>query len=392
MAVMTCVDDLLDVASDVLSARVGRTVDLLDAMQLESKSTVIRARVSSTGEDLPSTVIIKHVTDEEFDQPGHTGPPSRFLNEWSALEFLTDLDGEVAPRLIAADEGKGLTIVEDLGDLPTLENLLSAGLESSAMDGLEVAGELLGRLHAMSRDLEDEFAFIQSRLGTRSPLSDSTVDQRGREDVFLAILHSLGIEPGKQFWDDLHGLESLIHDGSPFRSLIHADAGPHNVLVNAADSRLIDFEFAVYGDVFSDAVGARLGFPQTMSVGQVPMRAVETLEASYREAIAAGIPQAEDDALFGRHLTAACGHWALNRWRAAWRDHPSAAPSREPPAEAVVRGSRSLWLVIDGFVAAVDEFGEFEALADALCRFRARATARWPELEPAPVYPAFRNL
>lgn len=49
-------------------------------------------------------------------------------------------------------------------------------------------------------------------------------------------------------------------------------------------------------------------------------------------------------------------------------------------------------VVIDGFVAAADEFGEFEALADALRRFRVRATERWPELESAPVYPAFRNL
>lgn len=389
---MSSVDSLLQAASSVLTVAAGQRVGLVDAVVLESENTVIRARMSPSHDDLPATVVVKQVTDVEFDQPGHSGPPSRFLNEWATLEFLTGIDDSIAPKLIAADMGHGLTIVEDLGELPTLESLLSGRDPALALDGLETAGRLLGRLHATSRSLSGHFASIQARLGTGSPMSDATIDQRERRDVFFAILGSMEIGPGKGFWDEIVTLETLVLEDSPFRSLIHADAGPHNVLISADSSRLIDFEFATYGNSLCDAVGARLGFPQTIGVGQVPTRAVERLEHAYRESLLPGIPEAEDDVLFRRHLTAACGHWALNRWAYAWRDHLSAALDADLPTDSAVRATNGVWLVIDGFVAAAGESGEFRVVGDALRRFREAATQRWPELGPGSVYPALRNL
>jgi hypothetical protein len=389
---MTSVDSLLQAASAVLTRETGKRVGLVDPVVLESENTVIRASVSPSHDDLPATVVVKHVTDDEFDRPDHTGPSSRFLNEWASLEFLTGIDDSIAPKLVAADRRHQLTIVEDLGDLATLESLLSGHQPAMALNGLETAGRLLGRLHAGSRSLEREFSSIQNRLGTRSPLSDSTIDQRERRDVFLATLASMRIAPGRRFWDEIVTLETLVLEDSPFRSLIHADAGPHNVLISGDCSRLIDFEFATYGNSLCDAVGARLGFPQTMSVGQVPATAVEMLEHAYRESLLTGVPQGEDDGLFRRHLTAACGHWALNRWAYGWRDHLGAIRDAERPPAGVVRAMTGVWLVIDGFVTAAQEFGEFQVVADALERFRDAATQRWPELGPGLVYPALRNL
>jgi len=389
---MISVDSLLEAASSVLTARMGARVRLADAGSLQSDSLVIRARVSTSARILPPTVIVKHVTDEEFDRPGHSGPPSRFLNEWATLEFLTDLDAGVAPRLIAADMGIGLTIIQDLGTLTNQEIILFGNDQAVALDGLETAGRLLGVLHARCRGREDEFVSLQGRLGTRSPMSDSTIDQRGRRDEIFAAFAAMGIDPGERFWDEVVELESLVHDDSPFRTLIHADAGPHNVLISGGVSRLIDFEFAVFGNALCDVVGARLGFPQTMGVGQVPTVARARLEDAYREAVVPGIPNGEDDALFRRHLTAACGHWALNRWAHGWRAHLSSIPDDERPTEAAVTAMKSLWLVIDGFVAASRDYGEFELVADALGRSRETATKRWPELESAPVYPSLRNL
>jgi hypothetical protein len=389
---MISVDSLLEAASNLLTARVGSRVRLADAGSLQSDNVVVRARVSTSARSLPPTVIVKHVTDEGFDQPGHAGPPSRFLNEWATLQFLTDLDAEVAPRLIAADREIGLTIIEDLGALPNLENILVGDDEGAAWDGLGTAGRLLGELHAIGREREGDFVSLQSRLGTRSPMSDSTIDQRGRRDECFAAFEAMGVDPGARLWNEVIELESLIHDDSPFRSLIHADAGPHNVLISSGVSRLIDFEFAVFGNALCDVVGARLGFPQTMGVGQVPTVARARLEDAYREAVVPGIPNGEDEALFRRHLAAACGHWALNRWTHGWRAHLSSIPDGERPTEAAVTAMKSLWLVIDGFVAASRDYGAFQLVADALGRSRETATKRWPELVPAPVYPALWNL
>jgi len=118
---------------------------------------------------------------------------------------------------------------------------------------------------------------------------------------------------------------------------------------------------------------------------------VETFEHAYRSAVVLGIPRAEDDAVFRRHLTAACGHWALNRWASGWRDHLSRSRASQTTIGAI-EASKSVWLVIDGFVEASRKFGEFEVVAEALGRFREEMVRRWPELGPAAVYPALRNL
>jgi len=380
--------ELLEAAAQVLASRFGREIDLIDPEDLESQNSVVRARVSSPKGDLPATVIVKHVTDEKFDLPEHSGPPSRFLNEWAALEFLTGLGAEVAPKLIGADRSVGLIILEDLGELATLERLLFDDGEEEALRGLEETGRLLGQLHSIASGREDDFLSIQTHLGTRSPLSDSTNDQRGRRTEFAAALDAMGVVADERFWDEVLDLEALVHDDSLFRSLIHADAGPQNVLMADKDSRLIDFEFAVYGNALCDVVGARLGFPQTMGAGGVPRSAVGRLEGAYRDAAAEGIPQVEDTVVFKRHLTAASGHWALNRWANAWWAHLGPIDADEEPTDDAVRAMRSVWLVVDGFLAASGESGQFQVVADALGEFREAAVERWPGLEPSPVYPA----
>lgn len=389
MAAMPDVDGLVAAAARLLTAELGPEVALSDAVALESGNSVIRvtARVS----DSPSQLIVKHVSSVEFDQPDHTGPPSRFLTEWVALDFLASLRANVSPRLIAADRDARLLVVEDLGDWPSLETVLLADDAAAARRGLEDMGRLLGGLHAASRGHEEAFISRQRRVGTGSPLSDSTIDQRDRRDVFYGALGAVGLAPEGGFWDEVVELEALIHEDSPFRSLIHADAGPHNVLLAVGGSRLIDFEFAVYRNALCDVVGPRLGFPQTMATGVVTRDAVLAMETAYRLAVATSIPESEDDTVFHRHRAAAAGHWALNRWAYLWRDHLAPMTVGERPGERIARAIADTQLVLGGFVAAARETNDFMAVADTAEAFTSALVKRWPDLEPGPVYPALRN-
>lgn len=386
---MPDVDGLVATAAQLLTAHLGHDVALSDAIALESGNWVVRA--IARGSDSSSRVIIKHVSSIEFDQPDHTGPPSRFLNEWAALDFLAGLRAKVSPTLITADRHARLIIVADLGDGPSLETVLLEDDAEAARQGLEDMGRLLGELHAAARGHEEAFVSRQTRVGTRSPLSDSTIDQRDRHDAFFRALGAMGITPGGGFWDEVVEMETLIHEGSPFWSLIHADAGPHNVLLADEGSRLIDFEFSVYRNAMCDLVGPRLGFPQTMATGEVTEDAVLAMETAYRLAVAESIPESEDDGIFHRHRAAAAGHWALNRWAHIWRDHVGQIGVGEKPSERFARAVGDTLLVFGGFVAAAGETGDFTAVAKAVAGFTSGLMRRWPDLEPAPIYPALRN-
>jgi hypothetical protein len=390
---MPAADILLANAALALSNTMDRPVKLAEPSELESDALVLRARIDPAG-IRPRTVIVKQVTDTKFDQPGHEGPSQRFLNEWASLEFLTSLGlgADICPALLCADLEGGFLVLGDFGDHPNLQNVLLSDQPHLARAGLVRFGRALGRMQAAAHLVEPRFHDIQQSLGTGSPRCDSTIDQRPREELFFECLSDLGIRPERGFWDDVFRIESTIHDQTPFWSLLHADAGPQNFLVGDGVGALIDFEYATYGNGLCDVVGARLGFPQTTRAMAVAPADAASLETAYREEASTAIPAVGDDALFSTSLTAAAGHWALNRWAAAWRRQvlPLLASDREP-SEDEVSGVSSTLLVLDGFVALAGETGAFPGVAGTVAYLVAEMGRRWPELRPPPAYPALRN-
>lgn len=378
-------------AARLLSVTADREVDLVEPVLLESESTVIRARVEPPGPELPSAVIVKFVEDTTFDQAGHQGPPQRFLNEWATLSFISSLglDTEVCPRFLVGDEDPGLLVMADLGELPNLERLLLGERDARAREGVIEMGRSLGRLQLETHGRESDFRTAQESLRTASPRCDSTVDQRGREEVFQSCLEAMGLTPVPRFWDSVGEVESEIHDDTPFWSMIHGDAGPQNLLLTRGRGVWIDFEYAVYRNGLCDVVGARLGFPQTTMSMSVPEESVRGLETAYRDTICEAIPQAEDDESFFRALTAAAAHWALNRWAASWRNHVGRTQDAVQDLD-VATLSRTL-LVLDGFTGLAEESGSFAEVAATVESYTRELRRRWPDLERTGVYPALRN-
>lgn len=361
---------------------------LENPVQLESESLVVRARVAASGR----TVVVKNVTDTGFDRPGHRGAPQRFLNEWAGLALLDGLGARIAPSVIAADVGKRLIILEDLGDAESLESVLLSDRSGRAWDGLGEFGAALAELHCVTRGHEDRFDVIQQDLGTTSPISDTTVDQRSRRDMFESCLGAAGLEMNERIWRSFKEVERLTHEPSPFRVLAHADAGPHNVLLTEEGARLIDFEFCVFRNALSDMAGARLGFPQTNAAMGVPPVAVRHFESSYRAAVSERIPEAADDAQFSRALGAACAHWTLNRVAAAWRLHveprlEAVADLPDGEAERIARTAT----IVEGFSSYAAEVGVFAELADVIHACVRHWREVWPVIGTVPVYPALRN-
>jgi len=387
--------DLLRHGSVLLSTQIGYPVRLEQPQALESDNTVLRFVVVPALPGGETSVVLKQVTSLRFNQPGSSSESQRFLNEWASLEFLDQIatDQRYGPRLVASDRSHSFLILEDLGRRQTAQDLLLAEDAAMARRALIGMGELLGRMQAEAAGREDEFVAMQSRLGTQSPVSDSTVDQRSHSGVFEECLALLSITPSTGFWNSLNQVEALVHDSDVFRTFIHADSGPHNFLVSNDEVRLLDFEFGTFRHGFSDVVGARLGFPQTDRVHSVPEEDARQLENAYRHQIVNAIPQVTDDAVFNEALVAAAAHWALNRWSGRWLGYfKEAMIVRNETASSDLgtdgRIRTPLFTHFQAFVELANTTRLFLPVAETLHSFMDALEVRWPDIGVSPIYPA----
>jgi aminoglycoside phosphotransferase (APT) family kinase protein len=376
---------LIRKAEAELSRELGLPVDLVDVSALDSPHVVLRCRVMGSS-SAPSSVIVKQNTATEFTQPSDSGTSDRLLNELAALRFLqqTDAPGRAWPGLLAASRSGSFVVIEDLGTHATVEDVLFADSEDAATRSLIALGASLDTLHSAARHETDAFTATQSGLGTSSPLSDSTFDVREMKDVFTDCFSVLDITPHDDFWACVDSLETAIHSPGPFSSVIHGDAGPQNFLWDGETASMIDFEFAAVGHCLLDLVSARLGFPHSDQPYSVPMRVVDRIEESYRNAAS----DMSDDEAFYRGIADACAHWSLTRWAPLWRRlFRDTAPDG---GDSDLTSSQSqAFTVYRRFLSTATEFGHVGPITETVQAYCDALQKRFPDLGETPDYPAF---
>lgn len=144
-----------------------------------SDNTVVRCMAVPALPSGEESVIVKQVTSVVFNQSGSSGESQRLLNEWACLEFLATLPGDpgYGPRLFGSDRSHNVLVLEDLGQNRSVEDALP-GIESeSAQRSLVGVGGLLGRMQVAAFGREEESAATQSRLGTESPHSATSLTE-----------------------------------------------------------------------------------------------------------------------------------------------------------------------------------------------------------------------
>ncbi len=347
---------MIEAAERVLEAVTGAAVRLTETRTFTSPHELVRCRVDTTAE-LPATVIVKRISTTDYTT-ATGGVSGRHRNERDVLGHLSGLDDASPPwpRLVAA--GADVLVLEDLGDHPTALAVLTAGDADAAERCLAALGAVLRRLHDAGRGYAPP----------DPPRSDSTFDVRAARAELEAGAADVGLAMPAGFWGDVAELEDRIHGAGPHRTLIHADAGPQNVLWDGTAARLVDFEFATSGHALLDVVSARLGFPHSDRAATVPPAAAALVEAAYR---------VEDD----EALTDACAHWALVRWAALhgrlFRDG-AADPTMRSQAFTVYRR----------FVATAGTTGHRLPIADAVDRYTVALQRRFSGLGEMPPYAA----
>lgn len=275
----------------------------------------------------------------------------------------------VAPELVFLDEGGRLFVQEDLGIGRSLADLLLADDADAASAGLGAFATSLGRLHGATVGTAGQ----PRRLLFGSPVAAL--------QNLRPVLSELGIDISDAAVGDAEVINHEIAEPGPWRALVHGDACPDNTLLRADGTvAFFDFEMGGGGHALLDTVYLHLPFPSCWCANRIPAPVISGAEAAYR----AAAPTVANDS-FAAGLASCAGAGALTTvdWhlqRMLGRDSPwGIATVRQRPA---VR--------LRAFSDLAHRADRFSALATLARHLADVLEARWGDLEPLPLYPAFR--
>lgn len=199
----------------------------------------------------PRPLIVKHAPDHIATAPEVPLDPSRLVFEARALADLAP-GGRLAtvgdeharpPRRFDFDEMASVLIMEDLGELPDLSSALAEGRDAQSL--CVKVGSFVGRLHgatyerpAIAKDyrnlpIQETRLAVQYRPVAGWLRAEGLEEDRARE--IGARIEAFG--------------ERLLRPGC---CLLMGDLWPPSILVDGQSVRIIDWEFAHFGNPAQD--------------------------------------------------------------------------------------------------------------------------------------------
>lgn len=310
------------------------------------------------------------------DGAGWPGAPA-FGVELAVLGYLNAMPVPVAPRLLGADTGAGILVVEDLGEGSSLADSLLAGGRARVQAELIAYAEALGSLHAWSMGHPGELAGLLARDAPGMPAETRWLDviRRGARP-FLAAAQSLGLAVGGVA-EEIGQLRAMLA-GTRYLGLVHGDACPDNLHFAGGVCRIFDFETSGWGPVAFDAAYLLAPFPSCWCFASLPAGVAGPAVAAYRSRLAAaGISLGPD---WEDLTTAVLGSQLIARGRAL----AGALEKDEEWGTTTMRPRLLTWL--RSFTGRDGDAGlpRLRATASAMLDL---LTERWQGL-PIPEYPA----
>lgn len=333
--------------------------------------------------DIPgigSTVVAK---TRRVEGEGHGGPA--FLRR-EAAALRTAAPSGVTARTIHVDDDAGVMLQTDLGEWPTLQDVLLGDDPVAAARGMVEMAAAVGRLHASTIDRRAEH---QKHLAAFS--ADVETGQMyafGMEhwDQIEQACAELGLPSARRARDDVTRLLARSIRPGPSSALTHRDLNPTNVLLTDVGARLVDFEGSSFGHLGIDACFLYYPFPHHSNPwGLLPDGVVELADVAYRAALAAGgahqVLDLYDQVLADGAAMVLIGR--ISRLRLISR------PDQTPQDSWRRRGQ--MVQQIRTFLQLAERADGLGAFRDWLSALQDAMTARWPDATdpPAPLFPAF---
>jgi hypothetical protein len=354
------VESILRAAGELLNTELSGPVDLGGS----SRSTVLRCETAGGG-----TVIVKAFTNEPESLRGFTA-------EAAGLSL-----GIAGPEILGVDLTVPLLVMADLGNAPTLADILLGSDPKAAENGLLAWARGLGRLAAESVHRSADLTRLWSRYDKGMPSwgDEPWIAQRATE--LPALLDGAGIAAPPGLADELARIGTA--GGEEYPAFTPGDTCPDNNLLTPEGLRLIDFEAACYQSVFMTAAYCRMPFSSCWCVFALPAGLAAEIEQTYRAEVVGVYPALAEDEVWQAGMRQATAVWTVD---ATVRLLPRTAedgplhPTRRPvPTRRQLLRHR--WEM-------ASTLEEFPAFAETMRLLLSEVAGGW-DVARLPGYPAF---
>jgi len=304
------------------------------------------------------------------------GPSYGLLNDWAGIAFLDGLDPGPWPHFYGGHRPTGVIVLEDLGAAPQIDHILRGEDAAAAESGRTAFVKTLAELHFLTAGHADRYDEIRQGLGPRVVRDYTGWITRFSERMGKEGLASAGLAV------ELEACRSAFAEPGAFKVYTHGDPCPDNCLLIDDRLHLLDFEWAEVRHALIDGVYPWIHFPSCWCVNRLPGQLPEQLMETYRTALAVGIREAEDDALFGLGLVAACVAGFMKNY---------GDDVLEKDRRWGISTVRQRCLLRIRILAKTAEQFGFPAIAHASNLLGDRLDVLWSDVELVPIYPAFRS-
>ncbi len=358
-------------AESLLASHWGTSAVVRGGERIWDRSHIVRLRLA--GDD--RTVVLKRPREDNF------GDRTRgFDAELAALEFLNPMETPVAPRLLGADVGAGILIMEDLGPGSSLADSLLGSDRGRAEADLIGYARALAAMHAWSVGRSGEYGELRARLAGSASVEiapDWMHAITRSKERFLAMAAQLGLATDGAD-REIDTLVTLLA-GAGYVGLVHSDLCPDNTHIADGSCRIIDFETSGWGPIALDAAYLLAPFPSCWCFARLPAEtAAPALLAYQDEAAKAGLDLGPD---WETALTAALAGWVVARGARIGR----ALEEDRNWGTTTIRPRLLTWL--HSFIEAASRTGALPRLLVLAETIREQLLLRWPDAV-VPDYPA----
>jgi hypothetical protein len=390
-------EQLLTAAQTLLSSRLGAQIHLTEVERLteeDSRNDVIRCTLADAPQGAPVSVVIKQVVSEHYSPDNaDSWDTQRFFCDWAGAEFLSTLPTTSAhsARFFGGNRDQGFIILEDLGAHHSLIEPLLEGDAQSAEHALLTFAAGLGQMHADTIGAAAHFERITQivnpilRVHVQSACLQQGAEFQQMFEQLRAQFDGLGLPIATETVADIGQITESVARPGPFLAFVHGDPCPDNTFYSDSTLRLIDFEFGKFSHALRDGVYSRMFFPTCWCANRIPEALVARMEQNYRAELSRTCPAAQDDHLFETGLVHMCGYWLIaTLW---WH----LADALKEDRDWGIATMRPRFLArLQAFIGVSQAYGQLPALRGTASALLEHLQARWPEIEPLPVYPAFR--
>lgn len=306
------IEAALTAGEAVLSQRFGSAISLTEPEDLAGSgpATVVRARVSSPSFTLPRTLVIKHYPDQP--EPGATDP---FAKEAVSYQLFTALPPEerLCPELFAHDGGHRVLVIEDLGRLPTLQDILHGSSARAAETALLSWARSLGRMHASTAGREADFNALLRRLGG-APSREDSEPLVACTQVPVLLDDMLGLATPEGIRTDAERAAERARSAC-YRAFSPVQLWPDNNLVTDGGVRFLDFELGTVRSALVDAGHVRVPFASSKHFLDLPAGMSAAMVAAWRAEVSGIWPAFADNDKLAAYLL---DSQTILTWSSTW--------------------------------------------------------------------------